>query len=131
MAKQMQNVKFKSLDDFFEHLPNDELKIVEILRKQVFECIPDVQEKLSFQVPFYYGRKSICFIWPGSVWWGSKQTIFGVQFGFTRGHRLTNIDNHFEIGSRKQLITKTYTSPREIDLPLLSAFLYEAALLDQ
>ena len=71
------------------------------------------------------------FIWPGSVWWGSKQTFSGVQFGFTQGHRLINLDNHFNQGQRKQVIIKTYTHIRDINIELVRAFLYESAILDE
>jgi Domain of unknown function (DU1801) len=131
MKKKMQNVSFNSLDDFFDFLPPDEQKIVQLLRQTVLDCLPRAKEKLSFNVPFYAVNKTICFIWPGSVWWGSKQSIYGVQFGFVQGHKLTNIDQHFRAGQRKQVILKTYQNIQEIDTEILRAMLYEAYLIDQ
>jgi hypothetical protein len=130
MKNKMQNVSFKHVDDLLEWLPKDELKILQVLRHEVFSCIPQVNEKCSYNVPFYSGKKSICYIWPGSVWWGKKQSFVGVQFGFTRGHLLTNPDNHFEMGNRKQVISRIYQNPKEIDLEILRTTLFEAALLD-
>ena len=58
----MQNVSFKTIDDFLEFLPEDELKIVELLRSIILNCIPDAKEKLTYNVPFYKRFKNICFI---------------------------------------------------------------------
>src|SRR5260370_41967737 len=65
----MQNVSFKSLEEFFEFIPPDELKIVEALRKLILECIPDCEEKLTFNVRFYKRHSNICYIWPPSITW--------------------------------------------------------------
>jgi hypothetical protein len=70
----MQNVNFTNVDDFLEFLPEQELRIVEALRRTIFDCIPNVSEKLSYNVPFYKRKKGICFIWPASVLWGKKKT---------------------------------------------------------
>lgn len=127
----MQNVHFKHVDDLLDWLPEEELAMVLMLRQEIFECIPWAKEKLSFQVPFYAGQKTICFIWPGSVWWGGKKNFDGVQLGFAQGHLLTNLSNYFEVAQRKQVITKVFQNPNEIDLQLVRSFLFEAALVDQ
>jgi hypothetical protein len=69
--RQMQNVNFKNIDELLEFLPEDELKIVELLRKIVFSCIPDIEEKFSYNVPFYKRNSNFCYIWPSSVQWGN------------------------------------------------------------
>ena len=60
--KRMQNVKFQTVEQLLDFLPEDELKITEVLRRIVCECIPDVQKKLSFNLPFYKRKTMICFI---------------------------------------------------------------------
>lgn len=74
----MQNVNFKSIDDFIEVLPENEHAIVKHLRVILMDCIPDAIEKLSYNVPYYYRHSRICFLWPSSVPWGSVQ-LEGVQ----------------------------------------------------
>ncbi|MEI7802655.1 MAG: hypothetical protein WCI97_08430, partial [Bacteroidota bacterium] len=74
----MQNVSFNSVDEFLEFLPADELKIVEVLRKIIFNAVPDIKEKLSYNIPFYSRHKNIFFIWPASVLWGTKKSYEGV-----------------------------------------------------
>ncbi|MEY3443886.1 MAG: hypothetical protein RLZZ519_2167 [Bacteroidota bacterium] len=66
----MQNVKFDSVDELLEFLPEDQLKLTEFLLKLISECVPDIEEKLSFKFPFYRRNKGIFFIWPGAVSWG-------------------------------------------------------------
>jgi len=44
---------------------------------------------------------------------------------------LINLDNHFNQGQRKQVIIKTYTHIRDINIELVRAFLYESAILDE
>lgn len=123
-----QPIDFQDLDDLLAFLPEDELKIVEALRNLVYGCIPQVKEKLSYNVPFFRVRKTICFIWPGSVPWGG--TFEGVQFGFTYGHLLTDEKNYLEAGKRKYVRTRTFKSLKEIDFDQLRTLLFEAAEID-
>lgn len=125
----MQNVSFNSVDELLDFLPADELKITEALRKIVFDCIPDAVEKLSFNVPFYKRRTMICFIWPGSVSWGSV-TQKGVRFGFQNGNLLNDESNYLEKGNRKQVYWRDYHSINEIDADLLKSYIYEAVMID-
>ena len=127
----MQNVSFKSVEEFLEFLPDDELRITEFLRKIVFECIPDVTEKLAYNVPYYKRHKNICFIWPASVLWGKKKTYSGVRFGFVSGHLLPDEPGFLDKGERKSVYWKDFGNLKEIDVELLKAYIYEAVLVDQ
>ena len=73
----MQNVSFKSIDDFIEYLPENEREIVE----------------------YYYRHSRICFIWPSSVPWGNVK-LDGVQFGFCNGYLLIDKSGYLEKGNR-------------------------------
>lgn len=124
-----QNLKFTSLDDFFNFLPAKELEIVLALRELVFSAIPNCKEKLSYNVPFYSVNKAICFIWPGSVPWGNKVKQ-GVEIGFAYGSLLTDI-GYLNIGTRKRVAIKTLYSIKDIDANLLSQLLLEAYAIDK
>ena len=126
----MQNVSFRTVEEVLDYIPDDQLEIVERLRELVFECIPEVHEKLAYNVPFYSRFKRICFIWPGAIPWG-KKTREGVEFGFTSGYLLTDEEGYLDKGKRKQVFTKTFYSLREIDPDVLRVFLFEAANLDR
>ena len=123
-----QNVSFKTVGEFLNYLPPDELKLVEQLRSIVFHCVPDARERLAYNVPFYYRHSRICFIWPGSVpWAGIKE---GVRFGFCQGHRLSD-GSYLESGQRKAVYTKTFHRLKDIDREVLRSLLFEAVLLDE
>ena len=127
----MQNVSFRNVDEFLDFLPDDELKITVALRKIIFTCLPDVSERMAYNVPFYRRHKNICFIWPASVLWGKKKTYNGVRFGFTSGNLLSDETNYLDRGERRQVYWKNFRSVKEIDVPLLKSFIFEAAMLDE
>lgn len=122
-----QPIDFQDLDDLYAFLPEEELRMVKLLRNLVYECLPEVKEKLSYNVPFFRLKKTVCFIWPGSVPWGG--TFKGVQFGFTPGHLLTH-GGYLEAGKRKYVRTKTFQKSSDIDVETLRTLLYEAAEID-
>lgn len=127
----MQNVKFQSVAEFLAFLPPEELEVVEFLRQLIYDCIPDVSEKLSYNVPYFKRHKTICFLWPGSVLWGKKQTYTGVRFGFTQGHLLSDELGYFKLEGRKQVAWRDFQSIQEIDVELLQMYIYEAAMIDE
>ncbi len=127
--KSMQNVKFDSIDELLEFLPEDQLKLTEFLRKLIFQCVPEIEEKLSFNVPFYRRNKGIFFIWPGAVSWG-KVTHEGVRLGFQQGYRMSDEIGYLDRGNRKQVFYRDFKRLQDIDVELLTAYLYEAVLAD-
>lgn len=127
----MQNVSFDSVDEFLEFIPEDELKIVEILRKIIFNCIPDITEKLSYNVPFYKRHSTICFIWPPSVTWGDNMKQKGVRFGFSNGYLLSDEIGYLDKGERKQVYWRDFYAIKDIEIDLLKAYIFEAALIDE
>lgn len=127
----MQNVKFQSVAEFLAFLPPEELEVVEFLRQLIYDCIPDVSEKLSYNVPYFKRHKTICFLWPGSVLWGKKQTYTGVRFGFTQGYLLSDELGYFKLEGRKQVAWRDFQNIEEIDVELLQMYIYEAATIDE
>jgi hypothetical protein len=128
--KKMQPVSFATVSELFGFLPERQLEIVLRLRDLVFESIPGVEERLSFNVPFYRRHRSICFIWPGAVAWGSK-TWPGVEFGFNYGNLLQDPANYLEKGQRKQVFTRRFHDLAGINEDLLRAYLLEASEIDE
>jgi hypothetical protein len=128
--KRMQDVDFTTIEELLVFLPEDELKITELLRKIIFSCIPDIEEKISYNVPFYKRHSNICYIWPSSVQWGNVKNT-GVQFGFNKGYLLTDEINYLEKGTRKQVYWKTFHSIKEVNVDLLKAYIFEAVLVDE
>ncbi len=127
----MQNVKFKTIDEFLEFLPEDELKMTIYLMNIVENSIINYKRKLSFNVPFYSKNRSICFIWPASVLWGKKKTYEGVRFGFAKGYLMQDELNYLEQGDRKQVFWRDFKSIEDIDESILKTYLFEAVEIDK
>ena len=128
--KKMQPVDFRNMNEFLGYLPENQFVIVEKLRELVLEYLPEAEEYLSFNVPFYRRFKSICFIWPGAVAWGSK-TWDGVEFGFSYGNLLKDDYNYLDKGARKQVYTKKFYRLEDINEDILRAYLLEAMEIDE
>ena len=125
----MQSVNFASVDEFLDFLPDSERAIVDVLRELILESIPNCQEKLSYNVPFYYRHYRMCFIWPPAVLWGSKP-IPSVEIGFCYGNLLNDEANYLERGKRKQIYMKTYQNVNEIDVDMIRSYLFDAVQVD-
>ena len=128
MANKFQpGIKFTSIDDFLSYITEDELLIAEKLRSLIFEEIPDVTEKLSYNVPFYSRKQRICYIWPASIPWGNTP-LEGVQLGFSKGHLIDH--PAIEMGTRKEVGVLTFHKLNDIDEDLIRSLLLEALLID-
>jgi hypothetical protein len=123
------SIKIKSLYQLYEILPEDERIIVDVLRQIVKENLPsNCKEKISYNVPFFYGRRGICIIWPSTIPRGGVKN--GVLLGFWYGNRLQDIDNYLTHGTNKQIFYKIYNSVDEIDEEAIVKLLKEAVMLD-
>ncbi|MES2430543.1 MAG: hypothetical protein V4556_06365 [Bacteroidota bacterium] len=77
-------MKIKSLIELFDLLLENERIIVEVLRQIIIENLPAYcKEKISYNVPFFYGKKGICIVWPATIPRGGIKK--GVLLGFWYG----------------------------------------------
>jgi len=122
-------MKIETYLDLFAMLPEDERIMVDVLREIVREALPsNCKEKISYNVPFFYGNKGICIIWPSAIPRGGIKK--GVLFGFWYGNKLNDIDNFLTHGTNKQIFYKIYLSPEEIDDKPIRKLLKEAVRID-
>ena len=124
-----QPFKFNNIEEFYTHLPQNELEIVLFLQDLISQSIPDIKVKLSYNVPFFYKNRNICLIWPGSVPWG-KVPKSGVELAFTNAHLLEDKHNYLVKGNRKQVYNRIFYSVDEIDVNIIEDLLQEAYQLD-
>lgn len=96
-------LRFSSVAAMLDFLPDDERDLTEQLRELIISEAPDLKERLSFNVPFYKGRRDVCFIWPASVLWGRKKTYEGVRFGLSYGSLVPGCEPYLQRGYRKQV----------------------------
>jgi len=123
-------MKIKSILDLFDILPENERVIVDVLRSIIREKLPShCGEKISYNVPYFYGNKGICIIWPSTIPRGGIKE--GVLLGFWYGNKLKDEDNYLEHGTNKQIYYKIYKNVEEINVPAIEKLLKEAIKLDR
>jgi hypothetical protein len=122
-------MKIRNLVELFAILPEEERIIVDVLRQIILDTLPPYcKEKISYNVPFFYGNKSICIIWPSTVPRGGIKK--GVLLGFWYGNKLKDVDNFLTHGTNKQIFYKIYQTPEEINDKPIIKLLKEAIKLD-
>lgn len=111
-------------------LPEHEKLMVDVLRGIVIEKLPAYcKEKISYNVPYFYGNKGICIIWPSTIPRGGIKE--GVLLGFWYGNQLKDEDNYLIHGTNKRIYYKIYKSVEEIDQSAITKLLEEALILDR
>jgi hypothetical protein len=80
-------------------------------------------------VPFFFGNRSICLVWPASVPRGGIKE--GVLLGFWYGSSLNDEDSYLKHGTNKQIFYKIFKDPEEIDEKALVKILREAVRFDE
>jgi len=124
-----EKIKIYSIVDLYELLPENERLIVDMLRQLVRENLPAYcTEKISYNVPFFKGKRGICIIWPATIPRGGIKE--GVLFGIWYGNRIKDEDNYLTHGTNKQVFYKIYKSAKEINQKALVKLLKEALILD-
>jgi hypothetical protein len=122
--------KIRSVLQLYEAIPEDQRILVDVLRSVVAASLPSYcKEKISFNVPYFYGNKGICIIWPAAIPRGGIKK--GVLFGFWYGNRLKDKSGYLTHGTNKQIFYKIYHHPDEIDIKKLVTLLREAIVVDQ
>lgn len=122
-------MRIRSILQLFEILPEEERIIVDVLRQIILENLPATcKEKISYNVPYFYGNKGICIIWPATIPRGGIKE--GVLLGFWYGNRLIDEDNYLTHGTNKQIFYKIYKTAEEIDEKAIVKLLKEAIRID-
>ena len=122
--------KIRSIVQLYDLLPEKEKLIVDILRQIVSAHLPAYcKEKISYNVPFFYGNKGICIIWPAAVPRGGIKE--GVLLGFWYGNKLADVDQYLVHGTNKQIFYKVFKSVKEINEKAIAKLLKEAVQIDQ
>ncbi|MEP6617470.1 MAG: DUF1801 domain-containing protein [Ginsengibacter sp.] len=130
LSKKIPTLKITSVVQLYEAIPENERIIVDVLRQIVIETLPpSCKEKISYNVPFFYGRKGICIIWPATIPRGGIKK--GVLFGFWHGNKLDDQRNYLTHGTNKQVFYKIYHSVKEINVKAIKELLKAAVKLDE
>jgi len=121
--------RITSLVQLMELLPGNERIITDVLREIILDTLPSYcKEKLSFNVPYFYGNKGIAIVWPATIPRGGIKT--GVLLGYWYGCKLKDEDHYLAKGTNKQIFYKIFHQPEEIDEKPIIKLLHEAINLD-
>lgn len=122
-------LKITSVVQLYDILPEQERLITDVLRQLIRAVLPaSCKEKISYNVPFFYGNRGICIIWPATIPRGGIKS--GVLLGFWHGNKLNDTDNYLSRGNNKQVFYKIYHSVTDIDTAAVVKLLKAAAALD-
>jgi hypothetical protein len=123
-------IKIRSLVQLFDLLPENERIITDVLRQIILDNLPSYcKEKISYNVPYFYGHKGICIVWPATIPRGGIKT--GVLLGYWYGYRLSDADQYLTHGTNKQIFYKIFQSPEEIEEQPIVHLLKEAIEIDR
>lgn len=121
--------KIKSLVQLYDLLPEEERIITDVLRHLAADCLPAYcKEKISYNVPYFYGHKGICIIWPATVPRGGIKQ--GVLLGFWQANRMNDPQQYLTHGTNKQIFYKIYKTAEEIEAEPLQLLFAEAVRID-
>lgn len=122
-------LKITSVVELYGLLPENEKLIVDLLRTLIAQNLPSYcREKIAYNVPYFYGNKGICIVWPATVPRGGIKD--GVLLGFWYGNKLRDEDNYLTKGTNKQIFYKIFKRPSDIKPRKILKLLKEAAQLD-
>jgi len=121
--------KIRSLVQLYDLLTEEERIITDVLRQIIQDSLPQCKEKISYNVPFFFGNRSICLVWPASVPRGGIKK--GVMLAFWYGNRLNDTDDYLTHGSNKQVYYRIFYSANDIKMKPLKKILMAAAALDK
>ena len=111
------------------HISEEEWLIVDVLRQIILTHLPAYcKEKISYNVPYFYGKKGMVIIWPASIPRGGINS--GVLLGFWQGYLLKDVDNYLTHGTNKKIFYQIYRSVEEIAETAIVKLLKEAVDLD-
>lgn len=100
--------KIRTLEMLYSILPEDQLIITDVLREIIIQALPPYcKEKISFQVPYFYGHKGICIVWPATIPRGGIKK--GVLLGLWYGCMLKDRYRYLTQGTNKQIFYKVIT----------------------
>lgn len=111
-----------NVDTYLFTLSEPQQIIANRLRSLLFEQVPEIQEKLSFKIPFYHYFGMFCYI---------NAIPDGIDLGFCRDKDLVEEFPHLESRNRAIVASVTLYSVKDIVLKDVRAMIVAAALWNE
>lgn len=122
-------MRITSMLELYERMPKDQRQICDVLRSTILQCLPEVKEMFSWNVPYFYKNKGICIVWPAAIPRGGITT--GVLFGLWYGNQLKDQESFLTRGTNSQIFYRKYFDVNEIDEAPINRLLLQAWELDR
>lgn len=106
------------VDAYIESLPETKREIAEAIRELILTTVPDVEEKLSFKIPFYHYFGMFCYL---------NEVDEGIDVGFCRGKDLVFAWPQLDLRDRVMVASVIITSKKEIQTFQLEQLLLAAS----
>jgi uncharacterized protein len=106
------------VDAYIESLPETKREIAEAIRELILTTIPDVEEKLSFKIPFYHYFGMFCYL---------NEVEEGIDVGFCKGKDLVFAWPQLDLRDRVMVASVIITSKKEIQTFQLEQLLQAAS----
>ena len=110
-----------TVEDFIYGKEGNQKEILLYLHNLLSEM--DLEAKIRYKIPFYYGRSWICYLNP------LKND--GVELAFPRGYELSNEQGILMSKDRKMVLGIEFYSVEEIPTDTLLEIIQEAIILDE
>lgn len=101
--------------------PENLRSILKKLRGLILSASPYIEEKLVYNIPFFYGKKRIFYINPQENW---------VDLGFCEGYLLSE-NPVLQTKNRLQVKTIRFFTINEIEDDVILPVIHEAIIIDQ
>lgn len=112
---------------FIDGVDDTEANIIINLREIILTHF-DWLEGAAYKVPYYYGHRRVCFIWPASIPAGPKT---GVILGFCYGNLMDDPRNILIKIDCKQVHWLKFYDVHEIDPDVVIEYLCHAQAVDE
>ena len=106
---------------FIIEQPPELRPILKKLRYLILSASPQIEEKLVYNIPFFYGKRRIFYLNPLKD---------GVDLGFCDGYLISE-NPLLKIKARTQVRTIFYENLSDIDEEILLPLIHEAVIIDQ
>ena len=110
------------VDEYIDNLTEAQQRIAENVRRLLFSLVPEIQEKLSFKIPFYHYFGMFCYI---------NAIPNGIDVGFCRGKDLTGEFPSLELKGRAIVASVSLYAVKDINKKEVREIIVAAALLNE
>ncbi|MFZ1306687.1 MAG: DUF1801 domain-containing protein [Ferruginibacter sp.] len=110
------------VDEYIDNLSETQQAIAKNLRSLLFNLVPEIQEKLSFKIPFYHYFGMFCYI---------NAIPNGIDLGLCRGKDLTGEFPSLELKGRAIVASVSLHSVKDIKEKEVREIIIAAALWNE